>query len=51
MILYVRVLIECVTSRKISSAVAVGGEGDVAGEGRVVGAPKFIPGVTVPCHY
>ena len=41
MILYVRVLIECVTSRKISSAVAVGGEGGVAGEGRIVGAPKF----------
>ena len=29
------------TSRKISLAVAVGGEGGVAVEGRVVGAPKF----------
>ena len=25
-------------------------EGGVAGEGRVVGVPKFIPGVNAPCH-
>ena len=30
--------------------VAVRGEGGVAGEGRVVGVPNFIPGVSVPCH-
>ena len=34
--------IECVTSHKrIASGVAVRGEGGVAGEGRVVGVPKF----------
>ena len=45
--------IECVTSRtreKIASEVAVRGDGGVAGEGRVVGVPKFIHGVSAPCH-
>ena len=26
------------------------GESGVVGEGRVVGVPNFIPGVSAPCH-
>ena len=44
--------IEGVTShkRKITSGVAVSGEGGVAGERRVAGLPKFHSGVSAPCH-
>ena len=37
-------------SGKIAAGVTVWGDGGVAGEGRVVGRPNFIPGVSAPCH-
>ena len=49
---FIHTYIECVTShtRKLASRVAVRVGGGVGGEGRVVGLPKFIHGVSAPCH-
>ena len=49
----IRSYIKRVTSRtreKIAWEVAVRGDSGVAGEGRIVSVPKFIYGLSTPCH-